>query len=105
MLLAKDSGGTTIMHGRVPYTWEKDGDVIEVPDDLGAELLGIRGGGYSEAAATRAALKSAAAAKAKADADAAAEAARVQAEADAETARDDPGADGDGQDAPKGDGA
>ena len=49
MHVRKESGGTTITHRRVQYEWPEDGSVIEVPDELGADLLGIRGGGYSEA--------------------------------------------------------
>ena len=51
MLLAKESGGTTIHHDGKRYAWKADGAVTEVPDDLGRSLLAIHGGGYSEAAA------------------------------------------------------
>jgi hypothetical protein len=47
----KESGGTTITHRRVQYEWPEDGSVIEVPDEFGADLLSIRGGGFSEAPA------------------------------------------------------
>jgi hypothetical protein len=43
MLLRKKTGGATV----AGVTWEHDGDVEEVPDDLARSLLGIRGGGYS----------------------------------------------------------
>jgi hypothetical protein len=42
MLLKKATGGCTVLG----YTWEKDGDVVEVPEDVAAELLSIRGGGF-----------------------------------------------------------
>jgi hypothetical protein len=51
MWLRKTSGGTTLTFRRVQYEWPEDGSVIEVPPEFGAELLGIRGGGYSEAPA------------------------------------------------------
>lgn len=43
MLLIKARGGCTV----AGYTWEEDGDAVEVPDDLAMELLGIRGADYS----------------------------------------------------------
>jgi hypothetical protein len=48
MYLAKASGGTTLNYLGKPYTWEADGDVLEVPDALGAQLLAIHGAGYTE---------------------------------------------------------
>jgi hypothetical protein len=51
MRVRKESGGTTITWRRVQYEWPEDGFVLDVPVELGAELLGIRGGGYSEAPA------------------------------------------------------
>jgi hypothetical protein len=51
MHVRKESGGTTITHRRVQYEWPEDGSVIEVPPEFGADLLGIRGGGFSEAPA------------------------------------------------------
>lgn len=37
--------------GNAPgYTWENDGDVLEVPDELGLDLVAIPDGGFSEAA-------------------------------------------------------
>lgn len=44
MLLRKEQGGT----GIGDYFWDKDGDVVEVPDSLGYELLAIKGGGFTE---------------------------------------------------------
>lgn len=32
------------------YTWERDGQIIEVEDELAAQLLAIPYGGFSEAA-------------------------------------------------------
>jgi hypothetical protein len=49
MHVRKASGGTTMTFRRVPYEWPEDGSVIEVPPEFGAELLAIRGGGFSEA--------------------------------------------------------
>jgi len=49
MRLAKESGGTSLVHQGKTYTWKADGDIIQVPVALGQELLSIRGGGYSEA--------------------------------------------------------
>ncbi len=46
MHLQKDRGGCEITHRKVVYAWPEDDSVCEVPDELGAELLGIRGGGY-----------------------------------------------------------
>lgn len=43
MELKKEQGGVSIGE----FTWAKDGDVVEVPDELGAELLAIKGGDYS----------------------------------------------------------
>jgi hypothetical protein len=30
------------------YWWENDGDVVEVPWDLGAELISLKGAGFTE---------------------------------------------------------
>jgi hypothetical protein len=46
MHLQKDRGGCEITHRKVVYAWPEDDSVCEVPDELGANLLGIRGGGY-----------------------------------------------------------
>lgn len=43
MLLVKAQGGCSIG----PYTWEKDGDAVEVDDKIAADLLAIPGGGFS----------------------------------------------------------
>ena len=45
MWLKKETGGTTVLG----FTWENDGDVVEVPDEVAAELLAIRGGGFRQA--------------------------------------------------------
>lgn len=45
MLLVKDQGGCTV----AGYTWENDGDAVDVPYDLAVELTGIRGGDFSVA--------------------------------------------------------
>lgn len=45
MLLRKEKAGSTIGH-----VWENDGDVVEVPYELGLELLAIPNGGFSEEA-------------------------------------------------------
>ena len=45
MWLRKDQAGSAPGH-----TWDKDGDVLEVDDALGAELLAIPGGGFTEVA-------------------------------------------------------
>lgn len=44
MLLRKEKGNCSIEG----YAWEKDGDVIEVPDWMAEELLAIKGGGFTE---------------------------------------------------------
>jgi hypothetical protein len=48
MLLSKRQGGTVQTDPRTGkrYTWKSDGQAIPVPDDLAAELLAIRGGGF-----------------------------------------------------------
>lgn len=46
MHLKKKAGGGSITRDGETYEWASDGAVTEVPDDLGAELLTIRGGGY-----------------------------------------------------------
>jgi hypothetical protein len=46
MWLQKDKGGCSILWRRVDYAWPEDNSVCEVPEQLGAELLAIRGGGY-----------------------------------------------------------
>lgn len=51
MWVRKESGGTTVTFRHVQYEWPEDGSVLEVPDEFGAILLGIRGGGFSEAPA------------------------------------------------------
>jgi hypothetical protein len=47
--LKKEKGGTTIKWEGRDYHWPADGQVCEVPQALGQALLGIHGGGYSEA--------------------------------------------------------
>lgn len=49
MWVRKESGGTTITHRNVSYEWPEDGSVADIPPELAADLLSIRGGGYSEA--------------------------------------------------------
>jgi hypothetical protein len=48
MLLIKDIGGVTITWRGKKYTWKKDGDAVNVPDEMAAELLAIHGGGFRE---------------------------------------------------------
>lgn len=48
MHVRKESGGTTIAWRNVAYEWREDDSVLKVPDEFGAILLAIRGGGYSE---------------------------------------------------------
>ena len=43
MLLVKEQGGGTV----AGYTWENDGDAVEVPYELAVELLAIKGGDFS----------------------------------------------------------
>lgn len=45
MRLRKEVGQS----GIAGYWWENDGDVVEVPWDFGAELLALKGAGFSEA--------------------------------------------------------
>lgn len=49
MRLSKETGGCTITWHGAEYAWETDGSVLDVPAALAGELLGIRGGGFSEA--------------------------------------------------------
>lgn len=42
MLLRKDHAG-----GVGPYNWEHDGDVVDVPDKFGLQLLAIGHAGFS----------------------------------------------------------
>lgn len=49
MWLRKEQGGTEITYRKVVYAWPEDGSVAEVPPELGADLLSIRGAGYSVA--------------------------------------------------------
>jgi len=91
MLLRKETGGCSITYERAGYAWEKDGDITEVPYDLGVELLAISGGGFGIVDTPTAREAKAVAAKAKADA---AEAGKTA----------DPDA-GDGKDGPAGDAA
>jgi hypothetical protein len=44
MLLRKEQGGAIV----AGYEWANDGDVVDVPGDLGLELLAIKGGGFTE---------------------------------------------------------
>lgn len=53
MWVRKESGGTTMTYRRVDYEWPDAGSVTEVPDEFGAILLAIRGGGYSEVPAPK----------------------------------------------------
>lgn len=103
MLLKKTVGGCSLTWDRVTYSWDADGDVTEVPAELGAMLLAIRGGGYEVVDSPS--RRQLAALKAKADAEAAARA-EAEAAAAAELAAkgDGPAAD-DGQGVPKEDGA
>jgi hypothetical protein len=48
MRIAKETGGCTISYAGKDYTWKTDGAAIQVPRELGRELLSIRGAGYSE---------------------------------------------------------
>ena len=48
---ARGSGGTTLTHRNTRYEWPEDGSVTDVPPEFAADLLSIRGGGYSEAPA------------------------------------------------------
>ena len=57
MWLKKDKGGSAILWHGTEYSWPEDGYVIEVPDNLAADLLAIPGGGYSRAEAPQPALK------------------------------------------------
>jgi hypothetical protein len=43
MFLRKDQGGVSVG----PYTWATDGDVVEVDDKTGHDLLTIKGAGYT----------------------------------------------------------
>jgi hypothetical protein len=43
MLLRKEQGGSSIG----PYRWENDGDVVEVDEKTGHDLLRIKAGGFS----------------------------------------------------------
>lgn len=44
MFLRKEIGQS----GVAGFWWEHDGDVVEVPWDLGVSLLGLRGAGFSQ---------------------------------------------------------
>lgn len=44
MRLRKEAGQS----GVAGYWWEKDGDVVEVPWDLGVSLLELKGAGFSQ---------------------------------------------------------
>lgn len=48
MLLHKETGGCSIAWRGKNYKWKTDGAAIQVPDELGRELLAIAGGGFSE---------------------------------------------------------
>lgn len=50
MLLRKEKAGTTVDH-----VWDEDGAVVEVPYELGLELLAIPNGGFTEVAQAEAA--------------------------------------------------
>lgn len=49
MWIRKDKAGSCGYRGGKVFEWGSNGDVIEVPDDLGESLLAIPGGGFSEA--------------------------------------------------------
>jgi len=51
MWLRKEQGGTELTFRKEVYAWPEDGSVTEVPPELGADLLSIRGAGYSVAEA------------------------------------------------------
>jgi hypothetical protein len=76
MWLRKEYGGCSVG----TYEWVNDGDVVEVDDKTGADLLAIKGGGYTPADPPKLSAKQVAAAKAAADAEA-------KAAADAEAAK------------------
>jgi hypothetical protein len=46
--LRKEAGGTTIPWEGRKYHWPAGDPVCEVPPELGHELLGIHGAGYTE---------------------------------------------------------
>jgi hypothetical protein len=48
MLLRKAQGGSTLNYKAVAYTWENDGDTVEVPYEFGLELLAIQGGDFTD---------------------------------------------------------
>ncbi len=47
--LRKASGGAPVIYEGQPYHWGEPGDVVEVPYAFAVTLLGIPGGGYSDA--------------------------------------------------------
>jgi len=47
MLLAKAQGGCTLKHKGASYTWEHDGEEVDVPVEFAMELLAIQGGDFS----------------------------------------------------------
>jgi hypothetical protein len=49
MWLRKASGGTSLRHRNRTYSWHEDGDVTEVPPELGTALLGIQDADYEAA--------------------------------------------------------
>ena len=63
MRVRKESGGTTVTWGNIAYEWPEDGSVTDVPAEFGAELLSIRGGGYTEILAPEVITEPAAAAE------------------------------------------
>jgi hypothetical protein len=48
MWIRKAKAGSCGYRGGQVFEWKNNGDVIEVPDDLGESLLDIPGGGFSE---------------------------------------------------------
>lgn len=50
MYIKKETGGSSIRwHDGAEYHWPEDGAVIEVPDELGRDLLRIDGGEHTRA--------------------------------------------------------
>ena len=61
MWLSKKTGGSSIRwHDGIEYHWPEDGSVIEVPDELGRDLLAIDSGEHSRVQPPKPAPKTAA---------------------------------------------
>jgi hypothetical protein len=57
----KETGGSSIRwHDGIEYGWPEDGAVVEVPDELGRDLLTIDGGEHTKAERPKPAPKPAA---------------------------------------------